>query len=171
MEKVSSADAVVLPLREEQFRHLYGIAALLEDRAYQESRQLLLAALLRETAIIAERQESIPAAEKRRVIYICDVVRHIGEHYQESLTAEELARFFYVSVAKLNRDFRYYTQTTVREMLIRVRLQHAVQHLECGRSVTEAALSVGFTGDSHFIRSFRKYYGTTPYQYVRTRRT
>lgn len=157
-----NADAV--PLTEAQFSSLYGIAHLLESWEYAAARQTLLWAFLCEVSAL-DRKERPAAHEKKRTLYICDVVRYIGEHYAETITTDELAARFFVSVPKLNRDFRFYTQTTVREMLIRVRLQNAARLLESGGSVSYAALNSGFASESHFIRTFRKYYGTTPYQY------
>jgi AraC family transcriptional regulator len=41
---------------------------------------------------------------------------------------------------------------------------------EPGRLLTEIAFECGFADQSHFIRSFRSYYGMTPLEYRRLMR-
>jgi transcriptional regulator GlxA family with amidase domain len=60
------------------------------------------------------------------------------------------------------RVFRELTGMPPHKYLVRVRLQRARALLESGMSVTQACYTAGFNNLSHFIRSFRARFGTTP---------
>lgn len=120
-------------------------------------------------ALISEIQTLIPETEQLGKIgnghYISNVVKYISENYCEKIDIGELASMNYVSVRKLNSDFKIHTKTTVHEMLLRVRLQKASKLLYDGSSVSNAAYDCGFVNVSHFIRVFKKYFGITPSKY------
>ncbi len=50
------------------------------------------------------------------------------------------------------------------------RLAHAIWHISCGLSVTDAALRWGFDTHSGFYRAFLREYGVSPTAYLRTNR-
>jgi AraC family transcriptional regulator len=60
------------------------------------------------------------------------------------------------------RVFRELIGLPPHKYLIRLRLKRARTLLESGMSVTDVCYAVGFNNLSHFIRSFRAYFGTVP---------
>jgi transcriptional regulator GlxA family with amidase domain len=60
------------------------------------------------------------------------------------------------------RVFRELIGMPPHKYLVRLRLQHARVLLESGMSVTDVCYAVGFNNLSHFIRTFRAYYGFVP---------
>jgi AraC-like DNA-binding protein len=47
-----------------------------------------------------------------------------------------------------------------------VRIRHAQQLIENGKSLAEVAAEVGFSSQSHLTRRFKKIIGATPGQYA-----
>lgn len=117
---------------------------VLMDMATQNGHLMyfLLGAVLKEIEKANERQ--LITVHGGKLIYISEVMKYICENYREELDTPALAKRFFVSVTKLNRDFREYTQSTVRFFIIKVRLQNAKLLLIRGVGVAETALKCGF---------------------------
>jgi AraC-like DNA-binding protein len=64
------------------------------------------------------------------------------------------------------RIFRELTGTPPHRYLLRVRLARAARMLRHGVTVTDACFASGFANLSHFIRSFRRYFGAAPSGYT-----
>ena len=94
--------------------------------------------------------------------YIKDVVEYIGNNYKTEITTPELAAHFFVSVNKLNRDFKKYTGSTIKQYLIALRMKYAQAMLAGGEGVRHTAEECGFESLSYFIQAFRQYTGQTP---------
>jgi AraC-like DNA-binding protein len=80
--------------------------------------------------------------------------------YQHSLW--HLASRVAMSPFLFARVFRELVGTPPHKYLIHLRLQRARVLLESGMSVTDVCYAVGFNNLSHFIRTFRAYYGAVP---------
>ena len=88
------------------------------------------------------------------------------------LSVEEIAEYVELSVNRLNDLFKKERGETVGRFLTRVRLEKSADRLEHGKEkMTEIAAGVGYTSTSYFARVFRKYYGMSPQEYRKTRRT
>lgn len=164
LEDTFTSEVTIIHPTAEQTVRIKQLADAVTAKGNHEINPLLVAALLREISQLTP--EINPPQRTVKYQYICDVIRYICEHYMDDISTANLAAQHFISVAKLNRDFRRYTQTTVREFLIRVRLRGAVDLLT-DHSVTDAAHLCGFNDVSHFIRTFRQYYGVTPHQYMK----
>ena len=71
----------------------------------------------------------------------------------------------------LSREFSRHFHTHLGDYLRLVKVQRAMTLLgEPERLLTEIAFECGFADQSHFIRSFRAYYGMTPLEYRRLMR-
>ncbi|MBQ8509505.1 MAG: helix-turn-helix transcriptional regulator [Clostridia bacterium] len=166
--RIFTQDMRVFRLTNEQCVRITAIMDLLIPTENQQLRLFYLCGLLTEIESI----DSIPLelVHSKCIRYISDVVRYIADHYMEDISAEQLAAMHYISVPKLNRDFRRYTQITIHEMLMRVRMQKAAEYLIGGTSVVDTAYKCGFMNESYFIRVFKKFYHITPHQYGKTAR-
>jgi AraC-like DNA-binding protein len=80
-----------------------------------------------------------------------------GSH---SLT--KLAEAVSMSPFRFARVFRDLAGIPPHKYLLRARLSRARDLLDGGMSVTETCYAVGFNNLSHFIRSFRRYFGVVP---------
>lgn len=79
----------------------------------------------------------------------------------------EWARLAAASERTFERLWLAETGTTFGRWRQQARLLHALEALAAGKSVTEAALDVGFETPSAFIAMFRRAMGTTPARYFR----
>lgn len=94
------------------------------------------------------------------------MIRYIREHFSEPLTSSYIADEFFISRTKLDRDFRFYTQTTIRQFLLNIRFKNALRLMRGGMSVQSAANASGINDVSNFIRTFKVRYGMTPHRYI-----
>ena len=94
--------------------------------------------------------------------YLPELMRYIVEHIGEKFNMDELAKRFYISRAKLMRDFRTITQFTVYEFITAIRLTHAKVWLAEDVPMPMIAQQCGFSGEAAFIGMFRRETGMTP---------
>ena len=98
--------------------------------------------------------------------YINSVIKYIYNNLSGGITTEGLASRFYVSRAKLNRDFLALTSTTVKKYTTNLRIACAKRMLSEGRSIRDTSRFCGFNHESHFITVFKEYSKQTPGQFA-----
>ena len=117
-----------------------------------------------------ENMENLEEVRRTREAYFLnELERIIREHIREtSLNAGTIARELGVSRTVLYDRIRSMTGQTIGEYIQRFRLKHAIRlMLYENVSVSEVYIMVGFSSSSYLIRLFRKYYQTTPREYIR----
>jgi transcriptional regulator GlxA family with amidase domain len=96
----------------------------------------------------------------------------VAEHYQESITVEEMASEAAMSPRTFARVFVMETGDTPAHYLEKIRLEHAVRLLEtASSSLEDAARGSGFTGCEQLRRAFQRHRGITPQEYQQRFRT
>lgn len=82
----------------------------------------------------------------------------------------ELARNAGLNESKLKRGFKQVYQTTVFNFHREYRINLAKQLLDKGHvNVDETAHQLGFCDTTHFVKTFKNYFGTTPGTYLKTK--
>jgi transcriptional regulator GlxA family with amidase domain len=95
----------------------------------------------------------------------------IHMHYAEPITREQLAAHVGVSGDHLTTSFRQEMGVTPIAYLNRYRINRARMLLEeSSRSITDVALSVGFSDLANFSRTFHREVGMTPNAYRHAKR-
>lgn len=95
----------------------------------------------------------------------------IGEKFAEGPSAESLARRAGMSVRTLNRLFLDELGVSPKQLLTLRRIEEARRLLpRRGASVTEVALSVGYSSLSQFISVFRRVTGELPSDFLSSKR-
>lgn len=91
---------------------------------------------------------------------------HISKHFLRALPESEVAQLCDMSPARFCREFKATFGETFLECLSRQRIAAAKRLLaNPSMSVTDVAVSVGFTDPSYFTRVFRKQQGISPSEY------
>src|SRR6185312_1124003 len=102
------------------------------------------------------------AARVRRD-YVQDAKALLQERFREPLGLADIGRALYVSTFHLCRLFKEETGMPIHRYLNRLRLREALERISGGEtSLTELALSAGFSCHSHFTRAFCREFGVPP---------
>jgi len=97
---------------------------------------------------------------------LSSIISYLDEHYLDSIHPSELAAISGMSSRKLQRVFKSKLGTTPRDMLMKLRVLKACDHLRLtDRSLSSIAMDCGFYDQSAFSRQFKKHIGLTPRQY------
>jgi AraC family transcriptional regulator len=125
---------------------------------------------------LASRGDSRTTArtEGRRQAALAPVqVRRIREYIQTNLAADlgvaELAGQVNLSPHHFSMLFKHALGAPPHQYVLQERIDEARRQLAAGRmEISELALQLGFSDQSHFCRAFRKITGMTPKQYRST---
>lgn len=94
------------------------------------------------------------------------IIRYIRQHRAEDITIDDLCREFFSSRSYISHNFKKYMGKSFREYLTELRINDAVSLLAHSRlSITEIALSVGFSDSNYFSNVFKKHVGVSPRKY------
>ena len=97
-----------------------------------------------------------------------NVIEHMHRHFDQSLTTKDLAAMADLSVSQFERRFRRAFGSSVRQYLLRIRVENAAKMLtETDQSIVQVAHASGFYDHAHFSRSFRRTMNMTPSEYRR----
>jgi len=89
--------------------------------------------------------------------------RHIEEHFPRLQSMHQIAEECHVNKAYLCRLFRRHDCQSPYQYLLRLKMNHAADHLQQpGILVKQAAQRVGFEDPFHFSRVFRRVLGVSP---------
>ena len=112
--------------------------------------------------------DSQPKARRdyKRILQLKQVVEFIEKNYASPLTLSQLSESVSMSPKYFCRFFSEMTHQTPMDYLNRQRIEQACYELSTtGDSITDIAYRNGFNDLSYFIRTFKKYKGTTPGKY------
>lgn len=94
---------------------------------------------------------------------LAEVDQHIRREFYRTITMRELTCISGSSVTQLERFCKKVFGLTPRQMILRVRMDHACRLLRASRlSITEVALECGYADHSAFARRFKQAMGVTP---------
>jgi len=91
---------------------------------------------------------------------------YIKVHLTEPISLELLADHVGISKYYFAREFKTLTGTTVIDYINILRCKEAKRLIEGGMAVSSAAISCGFENLSYFSRTFRKYLGQLPSEFL-----
>ena len=93
-------------------------------------------------------------------------VAYIGNHYQETISIEFLARQAHLSVRHFSRVFRNLYNVSPINYIIQYRIQCSYPLLkDRNLTISEVAYKSGFNDSNYFSRQFKKMTGFSPIQY------
>ena len=93
-------------------------------------------------------------------------VQYLKDNIERSPSVTELAELCGISEVYFRKQFKEYIGVSPREYRSTLRLEKALSYLEYGEiSVQEISDTLGYATVSHFIKEFKRQYGTSPLQY------
>ncbi len=120
---------------------------------------------------VVPKDRVLPINSEKNLERLRGIIEYVAEHYSEDLSQAGVADRFYFSKEYFARFFRKNTGLTFMEYVTRYRLGAArTQLINSDVTVTDIALCCGFSDARGLINSFKKYYGTTPFQYRKKNR-
>lgn len=93
---------------------------------------------------------------------------YIRANYMKDIRIEEIAHMVGLNRKYLSKIFKTHTGMSMQEFLIQTRLEHAVQYLRKGETITSAAALSGYRDTFHFSKMFKKHTGLSPRQYQKS---
>jgi AraC family transcriptional regulator, regulatory protein of adaptative response / methylphosphotriester-DNA alkyltransferase methyltransferase len=110
-------------------------------------------------------------AERRAELYR-EAMELIAREYMAELNLDVVARRLATSRRQLQRAFAEAGDTSFRDELARIRMEHARALLaQDALPVRQVAARVGYHQPAQFAKSFRRYHGQPPSAYRREKRT
>jgi len=95
-----------------------------------------------------------------------NAIRYINNHFDDNASLSGAAEALCVSPQYLSKVFKLETGRGFVDYLCKTRLEYAAELIKNSRcDITEACFASGYGNLSHFLRSFKRYYGVTPKQY------
>lgn len=129
-----------------------------DDLSIDKEQQLLL--LLGQ---LIEDKNNLDAQAKSAVLFIQEYMR---AHLTEKLSLDDLAHMSGLSKYYFVRAFKQHVGMPPLQYHMQLRLNAARNLLRNKMNSVEAAMSLGFYDQSHFIHAFRKMMGVTPHHYL-----
>lgn len=107
--------------------------------------------------------------QNSRLSRVDRALRLIHTNYQKSISVDELAKLVNMSPSVFHRAFKEVTASSPIQYIKKIRLDKA-KSLLINRDlhVAEASMTVGYESSSQFSREFKRYFGVSPTECIRT---
>jgi len=99
---------------------------------------------------------------------IARAIEYLSSNLDEPITIGDIANQVGMSRAVLHRRFKQATTMSPIQFVKSMRLNSAAMKIANGMNVTEAAMEVGYVSSSQFSREFKRLYGQSPRQWIRS---
>lgn len=134
------------------------------QRAIALKVQEIVIELLRHDASLPEEKNNL--VKGTNMSQIASALDYINKHFEEQLKACELAELCNMSETHFRRLFESFINMPPMEYVNLIRVQKACELMKkSNESMDLIAQKCGFTTPSTFNRNFRKFVGTSPYQW------
>jgi len=137
---------------------------------YREQLEIIVEYLCLVYAALSRKEKTGTAGIEpgmNRSYTLSHVMEYLRVHHAEEVTLEDLSAFCHCSKSYLSHQFRLYTQMTMKAYINQLRVNSAKELMRSGKSITEAAFSVGFKDSNYFSKVFRDLEHKTPTEYLR----
>ena len=166
LEKVFGKNGNIIPVDSEICAFLLGKLDTINQEKSELRQRLLILELLSHVSELDIPQDD--SRSERPPKCVVDALSYIQEHYAEHIVAGDLAWELGISRTTLMTAFKKHTGTTLGDYITGVRVKKAVSILKLGESQESAAEQTGLYNGGGLIRAFKRCYGMTPKQYLKS---
>ncbi len=164
-----SPKRLVIPFAEEEVLSIIDESIDIINQVSQADNILSLIQFFRIVSCFTRNNPQADSDEMKISHYVQEAVAYIESHYAENITVADLAEALAIDRSYLYRIFKSDTEMSPKEYLNTYRINVARSLLaETDLSVSQIALSVGFTSFSSFYRFFVRRFGCSPREYQLT---
>ncbi len=107
-----------------------------------------------------------PAGRDNGVKYAQWIQEYLDRHYTSAINLDQIAGHLGLTKGYVCRVFKQHTGTTIIHYVNLLRCRQAIELVEGGCSITQAAGRVGFNDYNYFSRVFKKTIGKRPSDFV-----
>jgi AraC-like DNA-binding protein len=100
-------------------------------------------------------------------IRIANVIKLLAKDDSEEMNITFLAKRVFLSESRLRYLFKYTTGVSLHRYIVWNRIMLAIGKIFNGATISEAAVSCGFTDTSHFHKMLLQMFGVTPSQFLK----
>ncbi|MEH0153506.1 AraC family transcriptional regulator [Limibacter armeniacum] len=108
-----------------------------------------------------ESKETIEGVNAEMLRKIEEAHDYIEANFRKTPTIKELSKRVLLNELQLKQGFKKVYGTTIRSYIIDLKMREAILMLK-DYKINEIAESLGYNSLSHFITTFKKYYGSSP---------
>ena len=133
------------------------------DRLFVEEGVITMASRILAGAYRADGTPDGARLSAERRLLVERTREHLATSYATNLSLDRLARDVGVSVFHLCRVFKAQTGSTIHQYRTQLRIRHSLELLETNPGdILSTALDLGFSGHSHYTRTFHEAFGMAP---------
>lgn len=133
------------------------------DRLLVEEGVITMASRILAAAYRAGGAPDGPQASAHRRLLVERTREHLAASFATNLSLDRLARDVGASVFHLCRVFKAQTGSTIHQYRTQLRIRHSLEMLETRPGdILSTALDLGFSGHSHYTRTFHDAFGLPP---------
>lgn len=97
---------------------------------------------------------------------VLEVTNYIHHHLSEPVTTEAMAKALFISRSRLSVKFKAETGENLVDFILKEKVHEAKRLLRyTEKTAVTIACYLGFSSQSHFSRTFKKYAGVLPNEY------
>jgi AraC-like DNA-binding protein len=164
LDRLPSSVRVTSPNAKLLFYNIYKESKLPDD-----SSNLTIDALLVETFETIRGVENFSASGTPRWVKKIDEILH--ESFDQPLSLQKLSEEVDLHFVHLSRNFPRYFRCNFSQYIRKIRVEKSLSLLRnSSLTMADIAFTCGFTDQSHFIRCFKEFIGTTPKDFRRLMR-
>ncbi|WP_313386150.1 AraC family transcriptional regulator [Chishuiella sp.] len=97
---------------------------------------------------------------------ILQAKEYLDRNYNKITSIKELSKIVFLNEFKLKKGFKEFVGKSIHNYEISLKMKMSLIILENKKSVNETSFILGYRNPSHFINTFKKYYGYTPRKFL-----
>ena len=97
-----------------------------------------------------------------------EILAFIHENYDTEISLDDIAESSSLSKSECCRFFKKHMNMTIFDYILYYKIQKSLPLLVKDESITDTALSVGFSSASYYTQIFKRYMKCTPLQYKKS---